>query len=74
MNADEDIYSLCFELSIIPDSTGLTYHLSDFNHHWVSYDVGGSTSLEEALTWQDAPTAQAILASFREQSLTATKG
>jgi hypothetical protein len=73
MSAYENLYSLCFQLNFIPDSTGLTYRFSDFEFSDFEYDAGSTGSLESLLSSPDN-SLQSFIELFHEQLLGATKG
>jgi|GEM_PF-6943946 len=72
MNADEEQFSLFFNLTLTPDASGLTYRFFDFEYGYFGYDAGGSDSLESTLLSEYTP--KNIIESFREQLVMATKG
>jgi hypothetical protein len=72
-SAYDNLYSLCFQLNFIPDSTGLTYRLSDFEFSEFDYDAGSTGSLESFLSSQEN-SLRSFIELFHEQLLEATKG
>jgi hypothetical protein len=72
MNRDEEHFSLCFQLSLTPDNTGVSYRFFDFEYGYFAFDNGSSYALEDVLTSEYSP--KAIIESFHEQLLKATKG
>jgi hypothetical protein len=72
-SAYDNLYSLCFQLNFIPDSTGLTYRLSDFEFSEFEYDAGSTASLESSLLSHDN-SLRSFIELFHGQLLGATKG
>ncbi|MBO2030521.1 hypothetical protein J4D99_03875 [Siccationidurans ginsengisoli] len=72
MNRDEEHFSLCFQLRLTSDNTGLSYRFFDFDYNYFSFDNGGDYSLESLLTPEGA-SPRSIIESFHEQLLAATK-
>ena len=73
MNRDEEHFSLCFQLRLTPDNTGLAYRIFDFEAGYGSFDYGTSDQLESVLGLDIAMT-KSVIASFHEQLLGATEG
>lgn len=66
MNANDELFSLCFGLLLTPDTTGLTYRLSDFECALFSDDAVAGDSLEKILSTEDKH-IQLIMESFHNR-------
>jgi len=73
MNKDKERFALWFSLNFMADTTGLTYHLFDFEYGYGSFDFGFGDSLENALLPRDGQTHSTVIESFHSSLLTATK-
>jgi hypothetical protein len=70
---EHERFRLYFHLTLIPDSTGLTYLLSDFECIYIASDVGTEETLEDALKMPDAR-VQAVMEGFHRRLRSAFKG
>jgi hypothetical protein len=50
MSRDEEHFSLCFQLSLTPDNSGVNYRFFDFEYGYFAFDNGSSYALEDVLT------------------------
>ena len=71
--SSQERFTLYFHLALIPDSTGLTYLLSDFECGQTTFDSGTGATLEEALKLPDAR-VQAVTEGFHRRLRSALKG
>jgi hypothetical protein len=74
MSRYENLYSLCFNIALTPDNTGLTYQFTEFDFTSFVYDAGGTTTLEGLLMDKDAILDLSLVESLHEQLLAATRG
>ena len=73
MSEDKERFALWSHINLIADTTGLAYHLFDFEYGYGSFDFGFSDSLEDTLLLSDEKVHSTVIELFHNNLLTTTK-